>query len=116
MKRIALLFAILYVQLSTFSFVFAQYEETKVQRTAQNRPYAEIPMLSSEAAHAPSLGGSREKLFNFDWRFQLGNPEGAEREQFDDAGWRKLDLPHDYQFEQPWDEKAGGARGWKGQC
>lgn len=117
MKRIALLFAILYVQLSTFSFVFAQYEETKVQRTAQNRPYAEIPMLeSSEAAHASYLGGGRARLFNFDWRFQLGNPEGAEREQFDDAGWRKLDLPHDYQFEQPWDEKAGGARGWKGQC
>lgn len=55
-------------------------------------------------------------LWNFDWKFKLGNIEGAEKMDFDDGSWRKLDLPHDYQFEQPWDEKAGGARGFKNMC
>lgn len=55
-------------------------------------------------------------LWNFDWAFKLGNVEGAERADFDDADWRKLDLPHDFQFEQPWKEEAGGARGFKDMC
>ena len=32
---------------------------------------------------------------------------------FDDSQWRTLDLPHDFQFEMPWDEKAKGARAFK---
>lgn len=56
------------------------------------------------------------KLWNFDWRFKLGNVEGAEKTDLNDAGWRKLDLPHDFQFEQPWEEKAGKARGFKRMC
>ncbi len=55
-------------------------------------------------------------LFNFDWRFQLGNPEGASGKDYDDSDWRTLDLPHDFQFEQPWDESCGGARGFKPMC
>lgn len=56
------------------------------------------------------------KLWNFDWKFKLGNVEGAEKTDLNDAGWRKLDLPHDFQFEQPWEEKAGKARGFKRMC
>ena len=112
--------------------LWAQYNEVKESRNGTNRPYTEIPVLEdaqaahitsmekksedSQAAHAHSLGRGRGRLLNFDWRFQLGNPEGAEREDFDDSQWRKLDLPHDFQFEQPWDEQAGGARGFKGRC
>ncbi len=48
---------------------------------------------------------------NFGWRFHPGDAKGAEARQFDDARWRVLDLPHDFQIEQPWvapaaDEKA----------
>ena len=32
---------------------------------------------------------------------------------YDDSAWRLLDLPHDFQMEQPWEESAGGARGFK---
>ncbi len=56
------------------------------------------------------------QLFNFDWRFQLGNAEGAADPNTDDSAWRQLDLPHDFQFEQPWDEEMGGARGFKPMC
>lgn len=56
------------------------------------------------------------KLWNFDWKFKLGNVEGAEKADFDDSAWRKLDLPHDYQFEQPWEESGGKARGFKRMC
>lgn len=54
-----------------------------------------------------------EKLFNFDWKFQPGDPEEAQSVEFDDSGWRILDLPHDFQIEQPWDKSGGGARGYK---
>lgn len=58
----------------------------------------------------------KHKLFNFGWRFYLGNPEGAESVDFDDSSWRTLDLPHDYQFEQPWEENENKGRGFKRMC
>ena len=58
----------------------------------------------------------KHKLFNFGWRFCLGNPEGAESVGFDDSSWRTLDLPHDYQFEQPWEENENKGRGFKRMC
>ena len=110
MKRTALMaLAILISSIPHFtssSLLFAQYRDYKEQVTKVNRPFNEIP----------SQGTGEGLLFNFDWRFQLGNPEGAEKEDFNDAGWRKLDLPHDFQFEQPWDQSAGGARGFKQRC
>lgn len=42
------------------------------------------------------------QLFDFGWRFHAGDVEGAEAMTFDDADWRVVDLPHDYQIEQPW--------------
>ncbi len=58
----------------------------------------------------------QKTLFNFGWHFMLGNPDGASGRDFDDSQWRTLDLPHDFQFEQPWDEECGGARGFKPMC
>ena len=63
-----------------------------------------------------SFASSQHQLFNFDWKFQLGAQAGAECPAFDDSGWRSVDLPHDFQFELPWDESAGGARGFKPMC
>ena len=39
---------------------------------------------------------------NFGWKFHLGDTAGAEATGFDDAGWRTVDVPHDFQIEQPW--------------
>ncbi len=45
------------------------------------------------------------------WRFHLGDVAGAETAGFSDSGWRTVNVPHDFQIEQPWvapaaDEKA----------
>ncbi|MDR2681230.1 MAG: beta-galactosidase, partial [Tannerella sp.] len=53
------------------------------------------------------------QLFNFDWKFQSGDMKDAQSVNYDDSNWRVLDLPHDFQFEQPWDSAASGARGFK---
>jgi len=57
--------------------------------------------------------GRMVQLFNFDWKFQTGDIENAYSVDYDDSNWRRLDLPHDFQIEQPWDQSAGGGRGFK---
>ncbi|MDR2403605.1 MAG: hypothetical protein LBD78_06200, partial [Spirochaetaceae bacterium] len=42
-------------------------------------------------------------LFNADWKFLLGNPEGAHREEYPDRTWKRIDLPHDWVISQPFD-------------
>jgi beta-galactosidase len=45
------------------------------------------------------------------WRFVLGDPAGAERPNFDDRRWRRLDLPHDWSIEEaPRQDAPGGGR------
>ncbi len=51
--------------------------------------------------------------FNFGWLFAEGEIDGAEALQYFDRGWQSMDLPHDYQINQPWDKTASGARGFK---
>lgn len=99
MKKSVLL---LFVFLLTMS-VSAQYEYSNDSKAEKNAPLESFEQF-------------QWLLWNFDWKFQLGNVEGAERADLNDADWRKLDLPHDFQFEQPWEEKAGKARGFKRMC
>lgn len=62
----------------------------------------------------PLKAADREEiLFNFDWKFKLGETANAEKTDFDDSNWRMLDLPHDYQIEMPWNDKANRSRGFK---
>jgi len=44
-------------------------------------------------------GFSQTTLFDADWRFYRGGVQGAEMPGFDDAKWRKIDLPHDWSIE-----------------
>lgn len=53
------------------------------------------------------------QLFNFGWKFKAGEVPNAQSAAFDDKDWRKLDLPHDFQIEQPWDSSASRNRGFK---
>jgi beta-galactosidase len=82
-------------------------------------------------AHA---GAGRERLsLDRGWLFHLGDvpfhvpatqdetyyatkagmASGAAAVKFDDTAWRKLDLPHDWQVEQPFDPKANMAQGFR---
>jgi len=45
---------------------------------------------------------------DFGWRFHLGDITGAEAADFDDSSWRTVDVPHDFQIEQPWVEPVAG--------
>ena len=99
MKKFTLLFASLLLSVWSAN---AQYVEKKEAKVAENAPLS-------------TFASQQKQLFNFDWKFQAG--AASEKEvtstQFDDAAWRTLDLPHDFQFEQPWVEQAGGARAFK---
>lgn len=39
------------------------------------------------------------QAFDGDWKFRLGEAEGAEDPAFGDEGWREVDLPHDWSIE-----------------
>ncbi|MCK9205921.1 MAG: DUF4982 domain-containing protein [Salinivirgaceae bacterium] len=42
---------------------------------------------------------NRKQLFDFNWKFFLGDTATAKLNDFNDAAWRKLDLPHDWAIE-----------------
>lgn len=44
-------------------------------------------------------GIERKQLFDYDWKFFLGDVDEAKANDFNDTGWRKLDLPHDWSIE-----------------
>ncbi len=66
----------------------------------------------STLAFSPAKGQSRMEVnLDFGWRFHAGEVENASTLAYDDSQWRSVDLPHDFQIEQPWvapaaDEKA----------
>ena len=62
-----------------------------------------------------SMSAAEHLLWNFGWRFALGEQNGAEAVAFDDSSWRELDLPYDYQLGLPWDSTAKPSRGFKAQ-
>ena len=46
-----------------------------------------------------------------DWRFHLGEATGAQALAFNDAGWRKLNVPHDWSIEGEYSESNPTSRG-----
>ena len=43
-----------------------------------------------------------ERNIDFGWKFHAGDISDAASVTLDDADWRTVDLPHDFQIEQPW--------------
>lgn len=44
-------------------------------------------------------GIERKQLFNYDWKFSLGDAAENSQSNFDDSSWRKLSVPHDWSIE-----------------
>jgi beta-galactosidase len=65
--------------------------------------------LAAPARSANAAPGTQS--FDAEWRFLRGDAEGAEVVEFDDAGWRALDVPHDWSIEGPYDRDAPTRRG-----
>jgi beta-galactosidase len=64
------------------------------------------------STHADESAARERTSFNADWRFMKGEPAGgAAGAGIDDAGWRKLDLPHDFGIEGPFRQEYEGETG-----
>ena len=74
--------------------VHAQYVDQKENKIKCNQPLAKFV-------------AQQKVLWNFDWEFSLGTEQKE---------WRHVDLPHDFQFEQPWTQEGSKARGFKPMC
>jgi beta-galactosidase len=46
--------------------------------------------------------------FSHDWKFLPGDPQNAEREDYRDSTWKRVDLPHDWVIHQPFDKGEDG--------
>src|SRR5215813_6504697 len=64
-----------------------------------------LPMFPPPAIAAnPPLVTRVIRSFDSDWRFHQGETSGAEKTDLDDSAWRKLDVPHDWSIEGPFDK------------
>ena len=68
----------------------------------QVEKYAERSGMSSTAPHVQSV--RHKSLWTKGWAFYLGDPDQAERSDFPDSNWRRLDLPHDWSIEGAYKE------------
>ena len=57
-----------------------------------------ILMQTTLAAASPRI----VQTLNFGWRFHLGDVAEGASPSLNDADWRTVDVPHDFQIEQPW--------------
>ncbi len=72
-------------------------------------------ITTSNAVPAATSAPARSVYsFDSDWRFLKRDAAGAEQPDFDDTAWRKLDVPHDWSIEGPFDKNnaTGGAGGF----
>ncbi|MBU3820973.1 DUF4982 domain-containing protein [Flavobacteriaceae bacterium XHP0103] len=57
--------------------------------------------------------GQSPQLFNSDWKFILGNQEGAQAKDYNDSHWESVILPHDASVGGKFDhENSTSANGW----
>ncbi|MEJ2077214.1 MAG: beta-galactosidase GalB [Acidobacteriota bacterium] len=76
-----------------------------------------VPLLLGYCAQPGQPGTQNPRqTTNFDggWKFHLGDVADAQKPDFDDSGWRSLDLPHDWSIEGQFSESnpatpGGGA-------
>lgn len=54
--------------------------------------------------------GQRVNNINFGWLFHEGDVANGAEVGIDETSWRKVDLPHDFQIEQPWVEPSPDER------
>ncbi|MBR1681960.1 MAG: DUF4982 domain-containing protein [Bacteroidaceae bacterium] len=59
-------------------------------------------LLAALLLTTPLAAQRTSDLFNFGWKFHAGDLADAASPTLNDADWRAVDLPHDFQIEQPW--------------
>ncbi|TVV74164.1 glycoside hydrolase family 2 TIM barrel-domain containing protein [Sphingomonas solaris] len=71
------------------------------RRTILKASVAGTALIASpfRAASSPQPFAPGTVSFDQDWRFLLGDAQGAQQPGFPDARWRAIDLPHDWSLE-----------------
>lgn len=73
-------------------------------------------MTSADEASvgAPSSQARIVQSWDAGWKFHMGDDQEARQVEFNDNDWQKLDVPHDWSIEGPFDENnpAGGDGGF----
>ena len=82
--------------------------------------------LTAWAAESNDSSARQQLLMDFGWRFHLGDDwglgekldkagvsSGPAGRNFGDAGWRKVNLPHDWAIELPFDPHSDTSHGFK---
>ncbi len=65
-------------------------------------------LIISFYACAQSDSGRIIEPFDNGWKFQLGDDSQFKKNNFDDSGWRKLNVPHDWSIEGPYNPPPAG--------
>lgn len=77
--------------------------------------HAETKITTSAEEHV-NIGiiadNQRSVNFNKNWKFIKGDTKDAEKQEFNDAGWRSLELPHDYSIEGEFTTKGEAESGF----
>ena len=72
-----------------------------------------LAIILVSGCNTSSDKNTRQRVkFNSDWKFSKGDIENAQDVQFDDSGWRTLDLPHDWAIEGPFTEEVNYKGGY----
>ena len=73
-----------------------------------------LVLFTSHFSGCAQNGTERKQLFDYNWKFFLGDTLEAKTNDFNDNSWRKLDLPHDWSIEGKTDPKnaTGGGGGF----
>ena len=73
---------------------------------------ADEVVVRAGAAAVVEATEDREVNFNKDWKFLLGDEEGAEQVSFDDSAWEEQQLPHDFSIDQEYSNKYEAESGF----
>jgi len=95
-------------------FAFFLYLCTQTTKNNKTKGMMKRNLLTVSALMISMLTNAQLRVvesLDFGWRFHAGDVKEAARPTLDDSSWRELNLPHDFQIEQPWvapaaDEKA----------
>src|SRR5581483_291360 len=122
-------------------FLDRRRQHRRSSRLAVNQMRRSVPLVilfsllvvpsspGTQAAAMPAaapLAPRQRLLLDFGWRFHLGNEWGSGQNLakagsgvgpasvvFSDASWRRVDLPHDWAVELPFDPRGDAAHGFK---
>lgn len=68
--------------------------------------FLSLLVVNNSFVYGSETNNKTRHLFDFNWKFQLGDIQSADGYEFDDTDWRDLDVPHDWSIEGEISEDA----------